>query len=49
MDGYVDCTKDDNESTNGSTKTTVTTTMQNLKPRKRGKELEYIELITKLY
>lgn len=37
MDHYVDCTKDDNDSTNGGTsKTTVASVIQNLKPRKRG-------------
>jgi hypothetical protein len=37
-DAYIDCTKNDNESTNASitTKTTITETIQNIKPRKRG-------------
>ncbi len=36
LDAYIDCTKDDYESTSGTTKTTTTTVVQNLKPRKRG-------------
>jgi hypothetical protein len=38
MDGYIDCTKDDSESTSGTTKTTAPTVVQNLKPRKRGRQ-----------
>jgi hypothetical protein len=36
LDGYIDCTKDDNDSTNGTAKTSAPTVIQNLKPRKRG-------------
>ena len=41
MDGYIDCTKDDTDSTNGTAKTSAPTVIQNLKPRKRGIENSY--------
>lgn len=39
IDHYVDCAKDDNDTTNTSTaKPTVPSVVQNLKPRKRGRK-----------
>ena len=38
MDGFIDCTKEDHESSSGITKTTAATCIQNVKPRKRGEE-----------
>jgi hypothetical protein len=35
-DKYIDCSKDDCESSSATTKTTITTVIENLKPRKRG-------------